>query len=585
MKLFVLLCIGVLFSQYAYCQNNNTPLFPLDICSDANYIYVANRGCRSVDVLDIKDLSVVNSLRFEQIPTGIICHDSILYVTSFENKGELFAYSTQSFQQLFKVATGHGAASPIINEKEEKIYVLNRYESTIYEHSLRSGKIERRVAVQREPTDGVIDRSGKYLFVVNFLPNQRADVDYVAADISVIRLSDFTKVKDIKLANGSNAVRGIAISSDGKYIFASHNLGRFQVPTTQLQQGWMNTSAFSVIDVEELEFLGAVPVDDPDHGAAGVWDIQCNDNYIYLTHSGTHELSVIDYSELMNRFLSSSDRFNINYDLTFLYGLRKRIPLYGNGPRNMCASNGKLYIPTFFADTLNILDCGSAELTFKALNPERIESNIDKGERYFNDAKLCFQGWQSCNGCHPGNGRTDGMNWDLLNDGIGNPKNCKSLLYSHVTPPCMISGIRESAELAVVKGFNLIQFADITPEQARCVDEYLMSLEAVPSPYLVDGQLSERAKKGEKIYKELRCDYCHRGQYTTDMKLHVIGQDVEFEKGWDTPTLNEVWRTAPYLFDGRAATIYDVISEHKHGIHKKLSEQEKRALEEYINSL
>ena len=43
----------------------------------------------------------------------------------------------------------------------------------------------------------------------------------------------------------------------------------------------------------------------------------------------------------------------------------------------------------------------------------------------------------------------DGLNWDLLNDGIGNPKSTKTLLYSHATPPAMISGIRADAETAV----------------------------------------------------------------------------------------------------------------------------------------
>lgn len=52
-----------------------------------------------------------------------------------------------------------------------------------------------------------------------------------------------SKMKDIKLANGSNALRDICISSDGNYIYVSHNLGRYTVPTSQLQQGWMNTSA------------------------------------------------------------------------------------------------------------------------------------------------------------------------------------------------------------------------------------------------------------------------------------------------------------------------------------------------------
>lgn len=50
------------------------------------------------------------------------------------------------------------------------------------------------------------------------------------------------------------------------------------------------------------------------------------------------------------------------------------------------------------------------------------------------------------------------MNWDLMNDGVGNSKNCKSLLFSHPTPPSMISGIRETAEHAVRAGFKFIQF-------------------------------------------------------------------------------------------------------------------------------
>ena len=44
--------------------------------------------------------------------------------------------------------------------------------------------------------------------------------------------------------------------------------------------------------------------------------------------------------------------------------------------------------------------------------------------------------------------------------------------------------------------------------------------------------------------KKFNCDECHSGPYYTDMKMHRIGEDIEFENGWDTPTLREVWRTA-----------------------------------------
>ena len=219
------------------------------------------------------------------------------------------------------------------------------------------------------------------------------------------------------------------------------------------------------------------------------------------------------------------------------------------------------------------------------MNPGRTETPENKGEKYFNDANHCYQGWQSCNGCHPGDARTDGMNWDLMNDGVGNSKNCKSMLYSHVTPPSMISGVRESAEYAVRAGFKFIQFFEPEEEMAKCVDAYMKSLRPVPSPYLVNGELSDKAKEGRKVVEKLKCGECHSGPYYTDMKMHRIGEDIEFEKGWDTPTLIEVWRTAPYLFDGRAATMEEVFEVHKHGIDKKVSKKDVEALTEYVNSL
>ena len=149
----------------------------------------------------------------------------------------------------------------------------------------------------------------------------------------------------------------------------------------------------------------------------------------------------------------------------------------------------------------------------------------------------------------------------------------------------MISGIRASAEVAVRAGYNLIQFFDITEDDAKCVDEYLTSLRPVPSPLLVNGELSDKAKEGRKVFEKLKCGECHSGPYYTDMKMHRIGEDIEFEKGWDTPTLREVWRTAPYLFDGRAATMEEVFEVHKHGIDKKVSKKDIEALVEYVNSL
>ena len=69
--------------------------------------------------------------------------------------------------------------------------------------------------------------------------------------------------------------------------------------------------------------------------------------------------------------------------------------------------------------------------------------------------------------------------------------------------------------------------------------------------------------------------------------MHEIGTQGDYDRQntWDTPTLVEVWRTGPYLHDGRSATMKEVFSTEKHGLQTKLSDEEIDQLTEYILSL
>jgi cytochrome c peroxidase len=207
----------------------------------------------------------------------------------------------------------------------------------------------------------------------------------------------------------------------------------------------------------------------------------------------------------------------------------------------------------------------------------------------FHDATVCFQKWQSCSSCHP-SGRADSLNWDLLNDGIGNPKNTKSLLLAHATPPSMAMAVRDGAEDAVRAGFKHILFAVPNEQEAAAVDEYLKSLTPIPSPYLVDGQLSARAARGKSIFDQAGCATCHSGPLYTDMKMYDVGtgSGLDKDREFDTPTLIEVWRTAPYLHDGRAATMKEVLTiynrQDKHGVTSNLTDSEIEDLAEFVLS-
>lgn len=585
---FILLAIIIipLFS-YEVKDSNIQPLSTSDLLFDnsGNNVYMIQKTSKRLDLISIKDAKTIKSWNFEEPPTGVTTFKDKIYVTSTYSNGYITIIDKNSDKVEAKIKVGMGAISPVINSDGSKLYVCNQYQNTVSEVNLKTNKVTNTAQMVREPLGAVIGAQGKYLYVTNFLPAERADKEVVSSRLSVIDLKTFKRIKDIPLENGSNALRGVCLSPEGKYIFVSHNLGRFQVPTSQLQQGWMNTSAISVISTNSHQFLGAVLLDEAEHGAAGIWDIKCNDKIMAVSHSGTHDISIVNYPEFIKRFEAKKNKSELCYDLRFLNGIRKRIDIIGNGPRKFLLKDNKLVVPTYFSDSLNIVNLADESIKVFNLNPNYVQTTVRMGERFFNDATYCFQGWQSCNGCHPGDGRTDGLNWDLLNDGIGNPKNCKSMLYAHITAPAMISGIRPDAETAVRAGFKHIQFAEVSESRAKAVDEYLKSLKPLPSPYLKDGKLTKSAKKGQKVFQKAKCDNCHSGPLYTDLKMHKIGK-TESDKGWDTPTLKEVWRTAPYLFDGSANTLEDLFIVNKHGLEDiKLKKKEIKNLIEFVNSL
>ncbi|MHC4743983.1 MAG: c-type cytochrome [Planctomycetota bacterium] len=209
----------------------------------------------------------------------------------------------------------------------------------------------------------------------------------------------------------------------------------------------------------------------------------------------------------------------------------------------------------------------------------------------FHDATVAWGGWHSCASCHSGGGRASALNWDLLNDDIGNPKNTRSLLLAHQTPPAMITGVRPNAEEAVRSGIYYIQFAWPLAYRAEAIDEYLKSLEPVRSPYLVAEDLSPAAENGRRLFAKAGCANCHSAPVYTNMNKYDVGTgtDREYFVGFDTPTLVEVWRTGPYLHDGRAVTIKEVLTKFnkndRHGKTSNLTEKQIEDLAEYVMTL
>ncbi len=131
----------------------------------------------------------------------------------------------------------------------------------------------------------------------------------------------------LTLPNGATGLRQIRVSPDGRIAAVSHLLARYFVPATQLDRGWTQTNAVSLIDVPGRKLLATVLLDEIDRGAANPWAVEWSGDgkCLCVTHAGTHEMSVIEVAAQRAK-LARAARDPAD-DLSFLLGIRKRIPL------------------------------------------------------------------------------------------------------------------------------------------------------------------------------------------------------------------------------------------------------------------
>ncbi len=128
-----------------------------------------------------------------------------------------------------------------------------------------------------------------------------------------------------------------------------------------------------------------------------------------------------------------------------------------------------------------------------------------------------------------------------------------------------------------------------------------------------ENALSPAAQRGLKLFLgKARCTRCHSGFNFTDEKFHNLGIDWDMDHvdlgryhvtknpeeigAFKTPTLREISRTAPYMHNGRFASLRAVVDFYDQGgianphqdsliISLKLTEQEKKDLIEFLLSL
>ncbi|MCB9677930.1 MAG: c-type cytochrome [Alphaproteobacteria bacterium] len=148
-------------------------------------------------------------------------------------------------------------------------------------------------------------------------------------------------------------------------------------------------------------------------------------------------------------------------------------------------------------------------------------------------------GGVSCSTCHV-DGRTDGLTWAFA-DGVRQTPSLAGVV-SETEPVTWIGAVATVSDEAFRTSAERMGGPGLLPTEANAVAEFVDWTRAArrPAPSSASG-------RGEALFQQLGCLACHNGARYTDNVGHTLRGEVV-----NTPSLNGVGATAPYLRDGSA---------------------------------
>jgi YVTN family beta-propeller protein len=591
----VLTIIGCLVGHGATAPAGDSSSL-LDISRDGRLLACSNRDSGSVTIVDMGDLSVLREIPVGHKPEGVTF-----------------------------LGDSHRLAVAVYGDDVVRFLDAD------------TGNIDRDVPVFDEPYGVATNQSGTRLYVTLDYPGQVLEIDPATGAISrTIEVAPFLRgiavthddarllateyytgiVREIDLATGTvtqrswagsaqdNLARGIVLHPTRDKAYLPHQ----RSVVTNPQGTGAIFPYVSVLDtalegearrkrVQMDSFRGTYVVANP-------WDVDISPDgeRLYVVFSGTNDLFVCDILDDNYRELSYGDTVQLGAN-------PRAVKVAPDGERFYIYNALDFEVVAYDADSLQPV--GKVSVCESPLDDELL---LGKKLFYLATQPMVGQRWISCSSCHP-DGEPDGRTWQQP-EGLRNTQSLAGMAWTH---PIHWSADRDEVQdfehtirSPLMQGRGLVrgELHDALGEPNSGLSESLDALAAYSnshdaplSPYAKTG-LSESAQRGRDLFfaESVGCAECHAGPYYCDsvpgpvdsFRLHDVGtgEDDPTEKmgpKFDTPTLIGLYRTAPYLHHGRAATLEEVLTvcnpDDRHGKTSQLSAEQVHDLVEFLKSL
>ena len=331
------------------------------------------------------------------------------------------------------------------------------------------------------------------------------------------------------------------------------------------------------------------------------WDVALtrDDTELWVVNAASNDLSVVDISNPTRPTRVAN------------------IPI-GDNPRGIVLSpdGGTAYVNNTLAGTVSVIDTNAYTVTAViTVTNIPLPPVLLHGKRLYHSSArpdLAQARWISCNTCHI-EGEHDGRTWLLqFTDEVpvgATPiitRNTTSLLGMIETYPLRWSAEwDESADSEFSIRFEQFGTGLIDgdmhptlglPNQGRsydldCLAAFIDSLTVPPRTHT----LTPAEQRGKAIFEsaEADCATCHPAPLYTDLQVLVVGTADAYGEWFgpllDTPTLRFLYDSAPYLHDGSASTLRDVLTtanpDDRHGVTSHLTQQEIKDLITFLLAL
>lgn len=584
----IVLTVG--FSQRGWAGTSNSLM---DISADGTLLACSNRDSGTVTFVDIETSKVLREVKVGHKPEGVSFVGSThqLAVAVYDDDRVVFldaaSGDVQSSVAVFDEPYG------IVSTKDgSRIYVTLEYPGQVLEIDPRRAEVTRTFSAGSFPRGIAIAPDEKQLLVC----------EYLTATVRAIDRATGNLVDEWPGSSTDNLARQLAIHPKRPKAYVT-----FIRSKVTAHQG--TGSIFPYIAIADLvesddSRRKRMPLDSV-FGTlvtANPWEVALSPDgrQLYIVFSGTDDIFVCntiddDYRELrLARYIST-----------------------GRNPRAVRATPDGSRFFVYNALDFEVVEFDAQTLRQKTQikvteNPLSPEVHLGKVLFYTALQPMTARRWISCSSCHP-DGQSDGRTWHNP-EGLRQTPPLFGLAYTH---PQHWSADRDETQDfehtirgPLMGGRGLYRGPLNKPLQkpnrglSRELDAlaaYTNSHEFTLSPY-AKGGLTPAAQRGQKIFhsSQTRCAECHTGPFYTDSQSgkpgvrHDVGTGTSDDSEimgptYDTPTLLGVYRSAPYLHHGTAATLRDVLTtqnaDDRHGVTSHLSESQIDDLVSFLKSL